>query len=126
MASARWPSSRRRGRPRPSSTGRDGRSERHTGATTMSEKAVFRWACLAVAAAALAALGWMLNDMRLQVRELAESANKQLNEVQGLTTKASTILTQTERVTAQLDDKVPKILKQAERVTSSMDQHLPK
>jgi ABC-type transporter Mla subunit MlaD len=92
----------------------------------MSEKVLFRWACLAVVAAALAALGWMLNDMRLQVRELAESANRQLNEVQGLTTKANTILAQTERVTKQLDDKVPQILVQTERVTGSMDQHLPK
>jgi hypothetical protein len=75
---------------------------------------------------ALAAFGWMLNDMRLQVRDLAQNADGQLNEVKGLTRKADTVLTQTERVTTQLDNKVPKILEQTERVTAQMDRHLPK
>lgn len=92
----------------------------------MSEKVLFRWACLAVAAAALAALGWMLNDMRLQVRELAQNASDELTEVRGLTTRANNILTQTESVTKQLDDKVPKILNQTEQVTGAMNRHLPK
>ena len=72
---------------------------------------VFKWVCLVVAVVALAGLGWMLNDIRLQVKGLGE--------------KADTVLKQSEQVTRQLDDQIPRILKQTEEVVGQLNRHLP-
>lgn len=58
---------------------------------------MFKWCCLAVAVVALLVLGWMINDMRLAVRQ------------------------QTDR----LDEHLPKILERTDRVTKSVNEHLP-
>jgi hypothetical protein len=87
---------------------------------------VFKWVCLLVAVAALAAFGWILNDMRLQVKGLAENADRQLLELKGLTGQADKVLNQSEQVTRQLDEQVPRILKQTEQVTGQLNGQLPK
>jgi hypothetical protein len=45
------------------------------------ESRVFRWACLGVAVVALAALLWMLNDMRGEVKRTNEIVAKHLPEI---------------------------------------------
>lgn len=86
---------------------------------------MFKWVCLLVAVAALSAFGWMLNDMRLQVKGLADNADKELVELKGLTSKADKVLSQSEQVTKQLDDKVPRILSETEKATTTLNQKLP-
>jgi hypothetical protein len=90
---------------------------------------VFKWACLLVAVVALAAFGWILNDVRLQVRDLAEKADSQLTEIKRLTEKADKqlprILTQTEAVTGQLDRHLPRLLTQTEKASDTINTHLP-
>src|SRR5262249_28349888 len=73
---------------------------------------VYKWICLGVAVVALAAFGWMLNDLRL--------------EVKGLGAKADRILTQAEGVTTQLDSHLPHLLKQSETAATNINSHLPK
>jgi hypothetical protein len=75
------------------------------------ESSVFKWVCLLVAVAALSAYGWMLNDVRLEVKELARKADK-------LADKADALVTRT-------DKDLPRILTQAEQVTRTVDMQLP-
>jgi hypothetical protein len=43
-----------------------------------SAAALFRWACLAVAAAALAGFGWMINDLRRELERSTRTVNENL------------------------------------------------
>jgi hypothetical protein len=76
---------------------------------------MFRWVCLLVAVAALSAYGWMLNDVRLDVKRLTERAEKQL----------PAILTQAEQVTGQLDRQLPRLLAQTQQATGTINTYLP-
>jgi hypothetical protein len=67
---------------------------------------------LIVAVVALAALGWMLNDMRLEVKALA--------------LKADRLADNAEAVLARTDQHLPRILAQAEQATGQLDRHLPR
>jgi hypothetical protein len=75
------------------------------------EASVFKWLCLLVAVIALAVYGWILNDVRRDVKGLAERADRQL--------------TQTEQVTGQLERHLPRILAQAEQAATAVNAQLP-
>jgi hypothetical protein len=90
---------------------------------------MFKWLCFGVAVVALSAFGWMLNDMRLRVRELAQKADRLAEKGDDLVDKTDKhlprILTQTEQVTAQLDRQLPRILTQTEQASKTINTQLP-
>jgi hypothetical protein len=97
---------------------------------------VFKWVCLLVAVAALAVFGWMLNDMRLEVKGLVHKADRLADQAEELAQKTEAlvqktdkqlpqILTQSEQTTAHLDRHLPKLLNQAEDAARTINAHLP-
>jgi hypothetical protein len=90
---------------------------------------MFKWICLLVAIAALGGLGWMLNDMRMQVQGLALKADKLADKADALLAKTDQqlprILVQTEKATEQLDKHLPRILVQTEKATDTINTQLP-
>jgi hypothetical protein len=76
---------------------------------------MFKWVCLLVACAALAAFGWMLNDVRVQLRSLTGQLDQHLPH----------ILTNTEQLTERLDRNLPRLLTSAERASTTINEHLP-
>src|ERR1700678_1717168 len=80
-------------------------------------QAMFKWVCLLVAVIALAVFGWMLNDIRLQVKRTADKAD---NLVDKADKQLPAILDHTERVSAQLDKHLPLILADAESAADSL------
>jgi hypothetical protein len=90
---------------------------------------VFKWACLLVAVIALSAFGWMLNDIRMEVKGLAPKADKLLAKADELLAKTDAqlprILAQTEQLTAQLDRHLPRILAQTEQAAGTINTQLP-
>jgi hypothetical protein len=91
---------------------------------------MFKWACLAVAVIALSAFGWMLNDIRLQVRATAEKANTLADKADGALAKVDAhlpaILAQAEKAGKQLDNHLPRILIETEAAGKSISTHLPR
>jgi len=79
--------------------------------TKDGSSSAFKWTCLLVAVVALSAFGWMLNDMRLEVKALAP-------RVERLTEKA-------EDLADRVDRQLPKILAQTERGSKALEEHLP-
>lgn len=90
---------------------------------------LFRWACLLVAVVALAAFGWMLNDLRLEVKGLGRNAEQLLAKADLLLDKTDKqlprILSETEQVTNQLKTHLPRILAQTELAASTVNTQLP-
>ncbi len=97
---------------------------------------MFKWVCLGVAVAALAAFGWMVNDMRLEVKALAQKADQLAARADELVEKTDllvqktdrqlpVILTQTQQVSSQLDRHLPSLLSQTERAAKTINTHLP-
>jgi hypothetical protein len=86
----------------------------------------FRWACLLVAVAALAAFGWMLNDLRLQVQALVVKADRLADKADALVTKTDqslpSILAQTERATSTLDARLPPLLARADTAAGNLSE----
>jgi hypothetical protein len=76
---------------------------------------MFKWYCLGVAVVALVVFGWMLNDMRLEVKALAAKADQHLPQ----------ILMQAQNVTGQLDRHLPRLLNQSETAATNINTHLP-
>lgn len=76
---------------------------------------MFKWVCLAVAIIALSAFGWILNDIRLSVKGVAERTEQQL----------PAILTETQQVTSQLDRHLPKLLNQTEQAVTTINSQIP-
>lgn len=90
---------------------------------------MFKWACLLVAVAALGGLGWMLNDLRLEVKGLAPKVDRLIAKADELLEKTDKqlprILTQTEQVTAQLDRHLPALLTQTQQAATTINTQLP-
>src|SRR5262245_44807890 len=90
---------------------------------------MFKWACLLVAVIALSAFGWMLNDIRLEVKGLTPKADRLLAKAEELLEKTDTqlprILAQTEQATGQLDRHLPRILGQTEQAATTINTQLP-
>jgi hypothetical protein len=76
---------------------------------------VFKWTCLGVAVVALAAYGWMLNDVRLELKGLVEKNDRRL----------ATILTHAERVSGRLDAQLPQLVSDSRTAIETIDRHLP-
>jgi hypothetical protein len=95
---------------------------------------MFKWVCLLVAIAALSAFGWMLNDVRLRIKDLTEIADKQLppllTEARRVTDQLDRhlpkLLTQTDQAATTINDQMPKLLVQSEQAAATINGHLPK
>jgi hypothetical protein len=72
---------------------------------------MFKWVCLLVVAVALAAFGWMLNDMRLAVKELSPKVEKLAGTA--------------EEMAQKLDAHLPQILKETEQAGKTLNSSLP-
>ena len=83
-----------------------------------NDASVFKWACLLVAVAALSTFGWMLNDLRLEVKGLAPKADK-------LLAKAEELVEKTEKLIDRTDKQLPHILAQTEKAAGILDRNLP-
>jgi len=99
--------------------------------------AVFKWVCLLVAIVALAGIGWMLNDVRLEFKHLADKADKLIEKTDKLTAKVDKLaetadkqvpqlLSETERVAKQLELHLPKLLKETETAAATINNNLPR
>ena len=77
---------------------------------------MFKWVCLLVAMVALTVFGWMLNDMRVQIKETAERLDRQV----------SPLFVKAERITDQLDNHLPKLISQSEQTSNIVTRQLPK
>jgi hypothetical protein len=90
---------------------------------------MFKWICLLVAIAALGGFGWMLNDMRVEVKALAEKADRLTGQAEVLLAKTDEhlpqIMAQTEKVTSQLDSHLPRILRTTEKASETINSQLP-
>jgi hypothetical protein len=90
---------------------------------------MFKWVCLLVAIVALGGLGWMINDMRLEVKALAERADRLTIHAEAMLAKTDQhlplILTQSEKATTLLDSHLQPILTQTEKATKTINTHLP-
>src|SRR5262245_35972002 len=90
---------------------------------------MFKWLCLLVAVVALSVYGWMLNDMRLEVKALAPKVERLVEKTEELVEKADNhlpqLLVQTGQVTTQLDRNLPRLLTQAEQAGKTINTHLP-
>jgi hypothetical protein len=90
---------------------------------------MFKWVCLLVAIVALGGLGWMLNDMRMEVKTLVEKADRLTSQAEVLLSKTDEqlprIMAQTEKVTNQLDSHLPRILRTTEKAGETINSQLP-
>lgn len=90
---------------------------------------VFKWVCLLVAVVALAVFGWMLNDVRLEVKSVAPKVEKLADKTEQLVEKADktlpSLLTQTEQLVEKTDKTLPSILTQTEQASKTVNAHLP-
>jgi hypothetical protein len=90
---------------------------------------MFKWVCLLVAIVALGGLGWILNDMRMEVQGLALKADRLADKADAMLAKTDQqlprILVQTEKATEQLDRHLPRILVQTEKATETINTQLP-
>src|SRR5262249_44686456 len=65
---------------------------------------MFKWSCLAVAVVFLSVLGWMVNDVRLEIRRSTE-----LIQITGHT----------------VNEQLPAIVDKGEKATNTLTEHLP-
>src|SRR5262245_46442243 len=82
----------------------------------------FKWACLVVAVVFLCALLWMLNDIRLHVRQAAEvvqSTGQTVNQ------HLPTIVERTRGTTETLAKNLPAIVERTNRASAVIDRDLP-
>jgi hypothetical protein len=61
--------------------------------TADSERSMFKWACLGLAVAAVLALGWMVNDLRRELKRTTVALNERLPPILENTRKSSETLT---------------------------------
>ena len=91
---------------------------------------MFKWTCLLVAVVALAGFGWMLNDMRLEVKRLAPQVEELTDRTEALVDRLDTqlpqVLSHAERVSTQLDSHLPRILSQTESASKTINTQLPR
>jgi hypothetical protein len=101
--------------------------------TSREGTSMFKWLCLLVAVVALSAFGWMLNDIRLQVRSLTVQADKHLPVILASTERVATrldrdlprLMQQSELALTDVNAQLPRLLKQAETAAKSIDANLP-
>lgn len=90
---------------------------------------MFKWVCLMVAVVALSAFGWMVNDIRLEIKSLVPKVEQLTEKTEQLVEKTNSqlprILAQAELATAQIDTHLPRILVQADQASKTLNSHLP-
>src|SRR5262245_57140433 len=95
----------------------------------LEDLVMFKWVALAVAVVALAGFGWMLNDMRMDVKRAAEKADRLIEKTEALVDRTDKqlprILAETDKATRQLAAHLPLILTQTETVTKTVNTQLP-
>jgi len=100
-----------------------------SGPNHRGDSVMFKWVCLLVAVVALAGLGWMLNDMRLEVKGLGQKAEKLADKADALVERMDKqvpqILDRADRTTSQLARQLPRILSQTERTSKALNTQLP-
>jgi hypothetical protein len=82
-----------------------------TAAATNKDSSMFKWACLLVAVVALTAYGWMLNDLRLEVKALSPKVEK--------------LIDKSEDVAAKVDKHLPRLLAETEQAGKTINTNLP-
>jgi archaellum component FlaC len=94
------------------------------GFAAQGEIAMFKWVCLLVATAGLAAFLWMINDIRLDVKAVTANVNSQLGPLKEITTKINDqlppILTNTEKAVQSVNKHLPQIIRQTEETVSTV------
>jgi hypothetical protein len=78
---------------------------------------MFKWACPAVVAAFLAFVGWVLNDMRLEVRRTSRTFDQ---TGQTVNEHLPGILEKTRKATDALGDDVPDLVEKTRSVTDTL------
>src|SRR5262249_28455967 len=105
------------------------RGEQTMNSIAQGDHSVFKWTCLLVAVVALAGFGWMLNDMRLEVKRLAPKVEQLTDRSEDLVARLDKqlppVLAHAERISTQLDSQLPRILAQTESAGKSVSTHLP-
>jgi hypothetical protein len=84
---------------------------------------MFKWVCLGVAAVFLTAAGWMLNDIRLQVRKstgIVETAGESVNE------NLPAILEKSRQTTDTVSKNLPEVVAKAKASTEALAKNLPR
>jgi ABC-type transporter Mla subunit MlaD len=76
---------------------------------------VLKWLYFALVAAFLAAVLWMINDLRLGVNGLLDRLDRQL----------PSILNNTEQAAQRLNNQLPRLLKTSEQAAQDINSHLP-
>ncbi len=76
---------------------------------------MFKWVCLLVAVVALAGLGWVINDLRLEAKRAADTVNERLPK----------LFTNADKTMHMIDERLPRILDKTDRLVVALDQHLP-
>ena len=79
---------------------------------------MFKWVCLLVAVAALSVFGWMLNDIRLDVKGVTGKTEKVVDD---LDRHLPRIISQTEKATATVDERLPSLLATVETTADNLD-----
>src|SRR5262245_55284458 len=78
---------------------------------------MFKWCCLAVAAGFLGFVGWVLNDVRLEVRSTSATINR---AGQTLNENLPDILEKTRKATDALGDDLPDVVEKSKAVTDTL------
>src|SRR5262245_1039209 len=76
---------------------------------------MFKWLCLATAVVAAVVFGWMLNNIRLDIKRTRQLVNQHLPP----------ILENTDRAVKVANERLPEILEQTTQVTKTIQEHLP-
>jgi ABC-type transporter Mla subunit MlaD len=77
---------------------------------------LLKWLYFVLVAVFLAALLWMVNDMRVRVGTLVDRLDRQLPP----------ILDNTEQAAKRVNDQLPQLLQNSEKAVRDLDTHLPK
>jgi hypothetical protein len=82
------------------------------------DNSLFKWACLGVAIVALTVYGWMLNDVRLEVKRLSPKVEKLADTGEDVALKLDKhlprIITETEQTGKTINTQLPPILERSE------------
>ena len=70
---------------------------------------MFKWCCFALAVVALLVFGWMINDVRLEIKRTNQLVNERLPE----------ILARVDQTTATVNEHLPQIVKRAETTSET-------
>ncbi len=82
----------------------DGAMNIETTASSARKNPLFQWVCLGVAVVGLGLLGWMINDLRLELKSSASIVNEKLPEILENTKKSTDTLAQLSDDIKQLRD----------------------